>query len=408
MPTKLDETRDELNAKRKALHEIFERYPELDMPVETAEDIRRRNDELTAIGERFDELKRLDDIRRGTVGKDQEEKARGVLDLEGAGRGGRDGHKSREFEVSIGRQFTVSDAFKGYRRGQGVGPMAHLPDADLKTLLSTTAGWAPETTRTGRFIDLATRPLAVVDVIPQTETTQNAVVYMEETTFTNAATEIAEGGTYPEATLALTERTAPVRKIAVFLPVTDEAFEDEPRARSYVDNRLGFMVRQRLDSQVLIGSGISPNLTGVLNVVGIQTQAKGADPTPDAVYKAMTLIMANAFADPDTFITHPLDWQDIRLLRTADGIYIWGSPADPGPARIWGLPVVVTTAITQNTGLVGAFGQYSELAVRRGVDIQVSNSHGTFFIEGKLAVRADLRAAFIVYRPAAFAAVTGI
>lgn len=111
---------------------------------------------------------------------------------------------------------------------------------------------------------------------------------------------------------------------------------------------------------------------------------------------------------PNAVVMHPNDWQDIRLLRTADGIYIWGNPSDAGPERIWGLRVVQSDAETENTGLVGDFANHSELAVRRGVDVQVSNSHGTFFVEGKLAIRADMRVALIVYRPAAFATVTGI
>ena len=88
---------------------------------------------------------------------------------------------------------------------------------------------------------------------------------------------------------------------------------------------------------------------------------------------------------------HPNDWQDMRLLRTADGIYIWGNPSDAGPELIWGLAVAQAVAQTENTAVVGDFATFSELAIRRGIDVQVSNSHGSFFIEGKQAMRADIR-----------------
>lgn len=281
-------------------------------------------------------------------------------------------------------------------------------DMDLKTLFTTSAGWAPEVTRTGKVVDYATRPIQVIDLIPQTVTNQSAVAYMEETTFTNSAAEALEGGSYGESALALTEQSSTVRKVATFLPVTDETFEDEARAEAYVNNRLPFMLRQRLDSQILVGNGTAPNLRGVNNVVGIQTQAKGADPTPDAVYKAIVLVRTTGQAMPDAFVVNPLDWQDVRLLRTADGIYIWGNPSEAGPERIWGLQVAQAQAQTQNTGVVGDFGNFSELAVRRGVEVKVSNSHSTYFVEGKQAIRADLRAALIFYRPTAFCTVTGI
>lgn len=281
-------------------------------------------------------------------------------------------------------------------------------DVDLKTLFTTSAGWAPEVTRTGKVVDYATRPIQVIDLIPQTVTGQAAVAYMEETTFTNNAAEVLEGGSYGESALALTEQTSTVRKVSTFLPVTDETFEDEARAESYVNNRLPFMLRQRLDGQILVGNGTAPNLRGVNNVVGIQTQAKGADPTPDAVYKAIVLVRTTGQAMPDAFVVNPLDWQDVRLLRTVDGIYIWGNPSEAGPERIWGLQVAQAQAQTQNTGVVGDFGNFSELAVRRGVEVKVSDSHSTYFVEGKQAIRADLRAALIFYRPTAFCTVTGI
>jgi HK97 family phage major capsid protein len=286
--------------------------------------------------------------------------------------------------------------------------IADVDVRDVKTVFATTAGWAPETLRTGRMVDDAQRPIQVIDVIPAGSTSQSAVVYMEETTFTNAAAETAEAGTYQEAALALTEMTSPVRKIAVFLPVTDEQLEDVPQVQGYLNNRLPFMLRQRLDGQILTGNGTPPNLMGFLNVVGIQTQAKGTDPVPDAIYKAMTKIRVTGRAVPSHVILHPNDWQDIRLLRTADGLYIWGSPSDPGVERIWGLPVVQADSITENTGLVGDLLGYTELTTRRGVEVKVSDSHGTFFVEGKQAIRADFRVALVVYRPAALCTVTGI
>jgi HK97 family phage major capsid protein len=231
---------------------------------------------------------------------------------------------------------------------------------------------------------------------------------MEETTFTNAAAEQLEGGTYPEAALAFTEQTSAVRKIPVFLPVTDEQLDDVPRMRGVIDNRLPFMIRQRLDLQILSGNGTAPNLRGIYNVAGIQTQAKGADPTPDAVYKAIVKVETVGQAVANVVVMNPTDWQGVRLLRTADGLYIWGNPSDAGPERIWGLQVVRAQAATLGTAVTGDFANFSELSVRKGIDVQISNSHSTFFIEGKQAIRADMRVALVFYRPAAFCTITGL
>lgn len=312
---------------------------------------------------------------------------------------------SPEAFKSFGELIMESKAVTG--KAGPVGPTAEI-DVDFKTLMTTSAGWAPDTVRGPRVVDIVTRPVQLLDRIPQTTTGQTSVVYMQETTFTNAAAEASEAGTYAESALALTEASDPVRKIATFLPVTDEQLEDVSQAQGYINNRLPFMLRQRLDGQVLNGDGIAPNLDGILNRSGIQTQAKGADPTPDAVHKAITLVRVTGRAEPDLVVMHSNDWQQIRLLRTLDGIYIWGSPADAAAARIWGLPVAMNEAIAEGTALVGDFGGYSELAFKRGIEVQISNSHSTYFIEGKQAVRADVRVALVTYRNAAFCTVTGI
>jgi len=409
----LDELNGKLEAKQQFLAGVFaEAGPEIDLTkvkslsgdtFAKVEEIRKLDAELSDLGKQRDDLvavHKAAERTRTAPGPGGKADAGGVAGAEpGASSAAAPQTKS------FGEMFTESKAYKN--RNGSIGPEAKI-DIELKTLMTTAAGWAPETTRTGRLVDFATRPVQVTDLVPQTTTRQAAVVYMEETLFTNAAAEAAEGGTYAEAALQLTEQSSTVRKIAVFLPVTDEQLEDEPQVQGYVNNRLPFMVRQRLDGQILTGNGTPPNLRGFLNVVGIQTQAKGADPSPDAVYKAMVKVRVTGRAMPNGIVYHPTNWQDVRLLRTADGIYIWGNPSDAGPERMWGLAVAQSDAITLGVALVADFANYTELAIRRGIDVQVSNSHGTFFVEGKQALRADMRAALIPYRPAALCTVTGL
>lgn len=417
MPTEIDfpalkDVKGKMDELRKKSAAVFsEAGPEMDMSkvksvkgntFEIAAQVRAWNDELNDLGKKHDDLQAtLKAAERARVAPDARERE------EGSGNGNDTQIPGQR--KSFGELFVESPAYK--LKSGNAGPEASI-DHDvkhfLKTDMTTAAGWVPETTRNGRLIDAVTRPIQVVDLIPQNSTTQSAVVYMEETTFTNNAAEVAEAAQYPEAALALTEQSSPVRKISVFLPITDEQLEDVGQARGYIDNRLPFMIRQRLDLQLLVGDGTPPNLKGLLNYAGIQTQAKGADATPDAIYKAMVNVRVTGGAMPNAAVFHPLDWQDIRLLRTADGIYIWGNPSDAGVSRIWGLQVTEAQALTQNTALVGDFANYSELAVKRGINVQVSNSHSDYFIKGKQAMRADMRAAFVVYRPAAFCKVTGV
>jgi len=315
--------------------------------------------------------------------------------------GGGDGAPSGK---SIGELLVESPAFKSFSPAERRGPASSFP---VKALLDTATGWAPEAIRIPRIEGFPSRPLSVLDALAQGVTDQNAVVYMEETTSTSGAAETAEGAEKAESILAFTEKSTSVRTIATVLPVTNQLLEDVGAAKSYINERLAYFVRQRLDSQLINGDGAAPNLRGIMNTVNVQSQAKGADPTPDAIAKAMDLVRANGAYEPDFVLLHPNDWAAIRLLRTADGIYIWGNPSDAGVMTIWGKRVVTSTAVPENTGIVGA-RQAAMVFFRSDLQLAISDSHEDFFIRNQVMLRAEVRVAFACFRPQAFCFVTGI
>jgi HK97 family phage major capsid protein len=411
--SKLKELQGKAAERRGQLHEIFEQAGEdMDMSKVTVLEgdseakvgrIRELNKELDEIGAEIEPLEaEAAELNRAKRHADEFAEGRKGHPLP---RRQEQDPAARVDEPTQTLGEVIMGAGIAERRDQAI----EVPDADAYgALFETGTGWQPETIRTGRLVEKAVRPIQVIDVIPGGSTSQNAVVYMEETVFNNTAAETAEAGQYPEAALGLEEKSSPVRKIAVFLPVTDEQLEDVPQAQGYINNRLPFMIRQRLDGQITAGDGIAPNLLGILHREGIQARERGTDPTPDAIYKALTRTRVVGRAIPGPVLMQPFDWEDIRLMRTADGIYIWGSPSEAGPERIWGQPVVQADTLPEGTALTGDFANFSELAIRRGLELKLSDSHSDFFIKGKQAIRCDMRAALVIYRPAAFVEITGI
>lgn len=412
--TKLVETRNELQAKQAKLHEILKECTtgngEYDFSEckalngETSDDkvksFQGLHDEVNELAGKLRKLQvaeMADNVK--AIGGELERPMRGAS-LPGGG----------AVQVkSLGEMVGDSDVYRGFLESKGkTKTFAFTADAlDLKALLETGNGWAPQATRSGRLVEAPIRPIQILDLIPSGGIEDSSHVYMEETLRTENAAERAEGGAYAEDAYELVERTSQVRSVGTSLPVTDEQLEDVAQVRAYIDNRLTASVRRRLDGQVLNGNGTPPNLRGVLQVVGIQTQAKGSDPTFDAIHKAMTKIRVTGRANPNAMVLHPNDWESIRLTRTADGIYIMGNPAEAGPMVLFGVPVALSDAIAENTGLVGDFAGHSFLFNRRGIQVEVGYVNAQFG-EGKRTMRATTRAAFVVYRPAAFCTVTGI
>lgn len=390
--------------------------------IAVAEQVKAKNTELDELGVHIETLSAAEKAAGDHANR---EKGMRGFTLPGQGGGGSGGGlpaNQGQFK-SLGQLATEAKEFKAWHqnnRGGGVDLALDMLPSDFlakaarfdtignKALMTTAAGFAPESLRLPGFVEAATRPLQLLDILPTGNTSQAAVTYMEETTRVHGAAEKAEGAVFAESGFAFTEKSVTVVKITDSLPVTDEQLEDVALVEGYINGRLAFGVRQRLDLQSYAGDGVAPNMRGILNTAGIQTQAKGADPTMDAFYKAMTKIRITGRAIPTHHVMHPEDWQEIRLTRTADGIYIFGSPTDAGPERLWGLPVVQNDATAAGTGLVGSFQPaWITLIERRGIDIQIGYV-GTQFGEGKRTIRADMRAVLLVSRPAAFATVTGI
>ena len=318
------------------------------------------------------------------------------------------GEKSYQNWAKSGAGGGMTLNFEGVLPSDMIAKAGAFPTIGAKTLMARDAGYAPESTRLPGFVEAVARPIQVLDIIPMFPTDQAAIKYMEETTRAHAAAEKAEGATFAESTFAFTERSTTVEKITDSVPVTDEQLEDVAMMEGYINSRLMFGVRQRLDLQSIAGNGTAPNLRGLKNTVGIQTQARATDPAMDAYFKAMTKIRLVGRAAATHHLMHPTNWQSIRLTRTADGVYIFGSPTDAGPDRLWGLPVVQQDAVAEGWGMTGSFQPaWISLFERRGIDVQIGFV-STQFAEGKRTVRADMRAALAVFRPAAFCEVTGL
>jgi HK97 family phage major capsid protein len=221
---------------------------------------------------------------------------------------------------------------------------------------------------------------------------------------------VSEGNPKPESTLVFDLVSDAVRKIAHWLPTTEEMLEDVAQIRSYIDARLRLGLDIAEEDQLLNGSGTAPDIQGLLQRSGLTAaHARAADSNADAIFKQMMAIFNASFVMPTGTIMNPANWQTTQLTKDATGNYLGSGPwAGPQVPVLWGLPVVVTPSIVANTALTGAFNSAAQVFRKGGVRVEASNSHSDFFIRNLIAIRCEERLALAVYRPAAFGTITGL
>lgn len=269
--------------------------------------------------------------------------------------------------------------------------------------------------------------LVMRDVLLNFTTTSDSITVLQESGFTNAAVEVAEatavdgsgvtGGVKPESALTFTEASFPVRWIAHWIPITRQMLEDLAFMRGYIDQRLLTGLARREDSQILNGTGVAPNLTGLLATSGIQTldaayfaglpvKNAGTDnENINRLRRAKTKIMVTGQATPTFIVMNPSDLEVIDTITDANRQYLLGGPTNPNVRTLWGLPVVESQNIAAGTSLVGD-GSMAAVVDRSQSKIYTTDSHSDYFIRNIFVILAEERLALPVFRPAAFAKVT--
>lgn len=259
------------------------------------------------------------------------------------------------------------------------------------------------------------RPTITDILLSGTLTNGNSYTYFQEGPVTGAPGPVAENALKPEVSGQFTPVTEALSKIAGWTKESDELIEDFPALDSVIRGRLVNRLLIAEEQQILNGSGTAPQLRGLLNRSGVQTETQAASPdtAADAIFRAMTKIQTATYMPADFIVINPGDYQALRLAKDANGQYYGGgffsgaygnSGVQPQP-QLWGLPTIVTTAIAAKTVLVGS-SQAAQVFSKGGVRVDVANQNEDDFVNNRITALAEKRELLAVYYPAAFCKVT--
>jgi HK97 family phage major capsid protein len=282
---------------------------------------------------------------------------------------------------------------------------AELPAAPAGPILSGSLGGAIQPDHRG-IVQPNLMSLSLLDMVPTGTTDSNSIEYVQVTAIPGTSDVVAEGSIKAQVGLTLADATAPVRTIAGWIKVQRAALDDAAGLGSMLNMLLPFDVRRKVLAQILNGNGTGQNLTGIYNTVGVgQAAAEADDNIADVILRAITVIVLSD-GEPNFAALNPITWQNLLLMKNANGNYIYGNPGQlPGgmvAQTIWGLVLTTSRAVPATKPLVGD-SMGCSLLVREGVNVKTSDSDQDDFVRNRVTILAETRVAFPVWRPSSFA-----
>ena len=242
------------------------------------------------------------------------------------------------------------------------------------------------------------RRLTIRQLIPGVPTDGGSITYLQETGFDNQAATVSETDTKPSSNIEFALQTAAVVTLAHWIRVSTQALSDIPTLQQYIDTRLRYGLAYVEETQLLSGSGVGNNLSGLLTEA---TAYGGPGGTKiDVLREAINELALNDFS-ASGIIVHPTDWKSICLAKDSEGRYLIGDPASSTTPMLWGLPVIPTAAISFDSFLVADFPAAALLFDREDARVDISTETDDDFVRNMAHVRAESRLALAILRPGA-------
>lgn len=260
--------------------------------------------------------------------------------------------------------------------------------------------------RDNEMVNLLRERRVVRDLLTTIRVNTSSVDYVTQTTRTNNAAPVAEGASKPYSEYVWGSATAVIRTLAHLAKITRQAMQDAPRLVGEIDSEMRYGLGFVEERQFLFGNNTGQNLHGIMPQATAFALPAGFTRRPGTtkidVLRVAMLQNAIALLPADGIVLNDVDWADIELTKTTDGAYLFANPQGTVSARMWGLPIVTTPAMTADNFLVGNFTMGATIYDRMGVEVLISTENADDFETNRATMRCEERVGIAVKRPQAF------
>ncbi|MCL6305629.1 phage major capsid protein [Pseudomonas syringae] len=197
--------------------------------------------------------------------------------------------------------------------------------------------------------------LRIRDLLTTVPVSGQNYTYFKENLHTRGAAPVAEGGLKPTSNVTFTTQTDRVKKIAVWMPVTDEALDDVPQLMAYLQELLRYDLKLEEERQILKGDGTGENLNGLMTQATTYDVAltKTGDTAIDLVRRAIYQVRKQSMLSADGIVMTELDWMNIELQKDGENRYLFANLQGLVTPVLWGRPVVTSDSVDEGDGDTG-------------------------------------------------------
>lgn len=375
---------------------LMEALDNVDKKLETMS--AKATEEMKNLGKVTEETKRAID----NIGIEQKTLADRLVQLEQKTSAQDDAPPKDE---SVGALFTKGASYENFMKADGRLKVF----GEVKNTVSNAVANTFSERRPG-IVEGAFRVFTLEDLLTKIPTSANAIDWVRENVFTNAAAETAEGTAKPQSSITFTNGTMAVSTISHFVKITRQMAMDNAALAAYINRRMIYGVNLRVEGQLFAGNGVGTNLSG-LGLAGNFTphgytaaSLTALDLSPTNRFDLIGKMIGDCAASDypaDVVILNTIDWWTLRLTKDSQGRYILGDPGSTVAPVLFGLPVVASNSVPSDMVWVGSLAQAATLHDREAVGIALSDSDGDNFTTGLITIRAERRLALTVEKPAA-------
>lgn len=241
------------------------------------------------------------------------------------------------------------------------------------------------------------RKLDLLDLIQWMPVTESLIPLLRESAYDIMADEVGEGADKPESDLEFGVVDLTISVIAHWIRISKQVLNDMPVLAGYIEGRLAYGVRLKLEAKVI--NGATASFSGLMKAGNsLPAEPVFGETAIDTISRAKYQAYDSGLP-PELILLNPEDWGDIEREKGTDGHYIFGSPGSLVQPVLWGVPVVLSAAQTVGKFWLGNLSIGVTGFVREEVNVELSTEDGNNFTKNLVTIRAEMRAGFGVAVP---------